>query len=160
MAFYTAYHRHPHNKITHFIGVPAIIFSLFFAMSWFRVPLGFFEITLAMVFTFVILTYYFILDWKIALPFSCVALLLLMGAHRLSHSVTPKQGVLIFLISFIGGWIFQLAGHAIEKRRPAFADNFFQIFIAPLFLVAEIFFVLGFRKDLEKEIENQSHQHE
>jgi len=53
-----------------------------------------------------------------------------------------------------------LAGHAIEKRRPALADNFFQIFIAPLFLVAEIFFFLGFRKDLEKEIENQSHQHD
>ena len=54
------------------------------------------------------------------------------------------------------GWIFQLAGHAIEGRRPALADNFLQIFNAPLFLTAEVLFLLGFRNDL-REAAGMSH---
>jgi len=50
-------------------------------------------------------------------------------------------------------WVLQFAGHAIEGRRPALADNLFQIFIAPIFLVAELFFALGFRRDVRKKVE-------
>jgi uncharacterized membrane protein YGL010W len=53
----------------------------------------------------------------------------------------------------VGGWILQFAGHAIEGRRPAFADNLFQIFIAPIFLVAELFFALGLKGDVRERVE-------
>ena len=33
MAFYEAYHRHPLNKATHFIGIPLIVFSLLVLLS-------------------------------------------------------------------------------------------------------------------------------
>ena len=41
-------------------------------------------------------------------------------------------------------------GHVFEGRRPALSDNLFQIFIAPVFLVAEVFFALGLKPDLLK----------
>jgi uncharacterized membrane protein YGL010W len=37
-------------------------------------------------------------------------------------------------------------GHAFEGRKPALADNLFQIFVAPIFLAAEVFFALGLKK--------------
>ena len=48
-----------------------------------------------------------------------------------------------FAILFVGGWILQLVGHVFEGRKPALADNLFQIFVAPIFLAAEVFFALG-----------------
>jgi len=56
---------------------------------------------------------------------------------------------------FIGGWIFQLLGHVFEGRKPALADNLFQIFVAPIFLVAEVFFALGLKHEVRKRIEER-----
>ena len=33
---YAAYHRDPRNKLTHFVGVPLVTFSLFLVLGWFR----------------------------------------------------------------------------------------------------------------------------
>ena len=33
---YGAYHRDPRNKLTHFVGVPLVTFSIFLVLSWFR----------------------------------------------------------------------------------------------------------------------------
>ena len=33
---YGAYHQDPRNKLTHFVGVPLVTFSLFLVLSWFR----------------------------------------------------------------------------------------------------------------------------
>ncbi len=81
MAFYAAYHQDARNKATHFIGVPAIMLSL-----------------------------------------------------------------------FVGGWILQLVGHVFEGRKPALTDNLFQIFVAPIFLCAELFFALGYKPKLHADV--------
>ena len=36
MQSYGAYHKDPRNKMTHFVGVPLVTFSLFLALGWFR----------------------------------------------------------------------------------------------------------------------------
>jgi hypothetical protein len=36
MSFYLRYHRHPKNKLTHFFGVPLIMFSLFVLLGLVR----------------------------------------------------------------------------------------------------------------------------
>jgi len=51
--------------------------------------------------------------------------------------------------------VFQLVGHVFEGRRPALSDNLFQIFIAPIFLVAEVFFALGLKRDVRRKIEER-----
>jgi uncharacterized membrane protein YGL010W len=56
--------------------------------------------------------------------------------------------VSVFAATFVGGWIIQLFGHVLEGRRPALADNFLQIFNAPLFLTAEVLTLIGLRADL------------
>src|SRR5206468_6161488 len=64
MAVYAAYHRNRWNRLTHFIGVPAIIFAILIPMSW--VSLGE-DLSLAHVFLGAVLAYYFLLDVPLAL---------------------------------------------------------------------------------------------
>jgi len=50
---------------------------------------------------------------------------------------------------FVIGWIIQLVGHIHEGRKPAFLDDIVGLLIGPLFVVAEICFLLGLRRELE-----------
>ncbi len=145
---YAAYHHDPRNKATHFFGVPLVTFSLFLALSWFRLRFATdLPITAATLFYLVVFLYYLRLDWSIALlqfPFS-LALLLLADRVALWP---PGASLAVFAAAFVGGWIIQLIGHAIEGKRPALVDNLLQVFNAPLFLTAEVLFALGRRRDL------------
>jgi len=40
LAVYAASHRHPHNRLTHYVGVPTIIFALMVPLSLVRLPVG------------------------------------------------------------------------------------------------------------------------
>src|ERR1051325_1315158 len=44
----------------------------------------------------------------------------------------------------------------LEARRPALADNLFQIFVAPIFLCAELFFALGYKPKLHSAVEERA----
>jgi uncharacterized membrane protein YGL010W len=147
---YGAYHTDPRNKLTHFIGVPLVAFSLFLVLGWFRfVHAPEWPITGATIFFLVVFLYYLRLDWSVALLQVPVNLLLLWLADR-AAVLRFQQSLMVFVAAFVLGWVFQLAGHAIEGKRPALADNFLQIFNAPLFLAAEVLFLLGLRQDLRE----------
>jgi len=149
MAIYAAYHRNRWNKLTHFIGVPAIIFSILIPMSW--VSIGG-DLTLAHVFVGAVLAYYFLLDVPLAVA-TTVATGALLYAAKLAAGTGVVSGWIWFGLFFVGGWIFQLVGHVFEGRKPALADNLFQIFVAPIFLVAEVFFALGLKRDVLEKVE-------
>jgi len=151
MAVYAAYHRNRWNRLTHFIGVPAIIFAILIPMSW--VSLGE-DLSLAHLFLGAVLAYYFLLDVPLALA-TAVAVGALFLAAKLAAGTGITSGWIWFGVFFAGGWILQLVGHVFEGRRPALADNLFQIFIAPIFLVAEAFFALGLKRELLKKIETK-----
>ena len=133
MSVYAAYHQDARNKATHFIGVPVIVLSLMVPLSWLRTDL----ISAAVVVTAALLVYYLVLDLWLGLAMCAV-----MGALLWLGQMIADQGTLLgwiwFAILFVGGWILQLVGHVFEGRKPALVDNLFQIFIAPLFLAAEI----------------------
>lgn len=44
------------------------------------------------------------------------------------------------------------SGHAFQGRKPALADNLLEIFVAPIFLVAEVFFALGPKREMLRKI--------
>ncbi|TMG94143.1 MAG: DUF962 domain-containing protein [Betaproteobacteria bacterium] len=151
MAVYAAYHRNRWNRLTHFIGVPAIIFAILIPMSWVSFGEG---VTLAHLFLGAVLAYYFLLDVPLALA-TAVAVGALFYPAKLAAGTGVASGWIWFGVFFVGGWIFQLVGHVFEGRKPALADNLFQIFIAPVFLVAEGFFALGLKRDVLKKIEER-----
>jgi uncharacterized membrane protein YGL010W len=155
MSFYAAYHQDARNKATHFVGVPVIVFSLMIPLGWLRVDLGGFPLSAALVVTSVLLLYYLVLDVPLGLAMGVVFALMLWGAEPLAQA--PFMASLAwFLVLFIGGWALQLWGHVYEGRKPALADNLFQIFVAPIFLAAEVFFALGYKPGLHEEVQRRA----
>ena len=155
MGFYAAYHQDRRNKATHFIGVPVIILSLFIPLAWLRVEVGGVPITAATVIAAALLVYYFMLDAVLGMAMLVVFALLGWAGDRIA-ALGATQGWTWFAVLFVGGWILQLVGHVFEGRKPALADNLFQIFVAPIFLCAEIFFALGYKPRLCSEVQQRA----
>ena len=155
MSFYAAYHQDARNKATHFVGVPLIAFSLMIPLGWLRADVGGFALSAALVVTGVLLLYYLVLDIALGLAMVAVFGLMLWAAEPLSQA--PFTASLAwFLALFVGGWALQLWGHVFEGRKPALVDNLFQVFVAPIFLAAEVFFALGYKPRLHEAVQRRA----
>jgi len=96
----------------------------------------------------------------VGIPVIVFSLLLVLSLWRPSLAGHDVSGALVvavlgpgstwgaFLVLFVGGWVLPFLGHHYEGKRPALADNIFQAFIGPIFLVAETMVALGQRRDL------------
>ncbi|WP_411822304.1 DUF962 domain-containing protein [Leptospira sp. 'Mane'] len=158
MAFYSAYHQEKRNVWIHVIGVPMITFTLFLVLSRYSlIELQGFDITAATVFVVAVLAYYFTLDFL----FAFTATLLFGGLYLLAQYITVTLSSdlawTIFGLGQLVGWGAQFYGHFIfEKSRPALFDNLFQAMVsAPLFVIADVYFELGYRLDLKNAIEKE-----
>jgi uncharacterized membrane protein YGL010W len=155
MSFYAAYHQDARNKTTHFVGVPVIVFSLMIPLGWLRADVGGIAVSAALVVTSLLLLYYLVLDLPLGLAMGAVFALMLWGAEPLSQAAFMRS-LAWFLLLFIAGWALQLWGHAFEGRKPALVDNLFQIFVAPIFLAAEVFFALGYKPRLHEAVQRRA----
>jgi len=108
-----------------------------------------------MLFAGMVMVYYFLLDIPLAIAMLGVSVLLVWVGHQIA-ALGAAQGWAWFAVLFVGGWILQLVGHVFEGRRPALADNLFQIFVAPIFLAAEVFFALGYKPRLREQVQRQA----
>jgi uncharacterized membrane protein YGL010W len=153
MAMYSSYHRDWRNKATHFVGIPAIAFSLFIPLSWVVLfDLGGVAVSLAVLLYLGSILFYLWLDRALGLAMAVLFLpVMLVGIWV--GSLGTATGWTVFALFFVGGWIFQLVGHAFEGRRPALADNILQALIGPLFLMAEVVVALGFKRDMHDAVE-------
>ncbi len=151
--FYAAYHQKPMTRYTHMAGVPLVILSLMILIGFIKIVLpGVFVISLACIATLVALGFYFLLNWKLALALTPIMLILLWIASFFNYAGPTKLGLWAFIITSVLGWGLQLYGHYLEAKKPALMDNLFQALVAPLFLVAELFFMAGFMKPLQDQI--------
>ncbi len=160
MSMYAAYHRTPGNKAIHFVFVPAIVWSLLVFLS---IPRGVlvseFEVKPSMAAAAVLLLYYLALDYGLGVAMVLVFTVLEVSALQLAalgwQTAAAVAGT-VFLVS----WVAQFVGHSMyEHRRPALVDNVWQVFVAPVFVVAEWAFVLGWRKDLRDAVEVGMKEH-
>jgi uncharacterized membrane protein YGL010W len=161
MGMYTAYHRHPANRFIHFFMVPAIAWTLIvWADLWTLFSADGLDITFAFPLVGIVLLWYLMLDFALGVAMVAMFTILMVTAIQLNSAVPAGTSALIALAVFVGSWIFQLIGHGVwEKRRPALAENLTQVFIAPMFLVAETLFAMGFRKELEERVEVVAAKH-
>lgn len=154
LSTYKSVHLNPKNINTHFVGIPLIIWSLFLLLN--LIPIHFFtldslglSINVASIFAIGVLIYYVKLHARLAIGL----VLFIIPVLYTSSLVAQMSGALwIALTVFIIGWVIQLIGHQYEKAKPAFIDDLNQLLIGPFFLMAEVYFLLGFEQELEKQI--------
>jgi len=153
LATYASYHRDARNLATHLIGIPAIVFAILVPLALTR----FEGISAALPVALVALAGWIALDREIGLAMVAVMLPMWLAAEWIARSFGSGVAWSVFGIFFAGGWAFQLVGHVWEGRRPALADNLFQAFIGPMFIMAEILMAFGLKRDLKAEIERATH---
>jgi uncharacterized membrane protein YGL010W len=151
LAQYAEYHRDPRNIVTHLAGIPMIVAAIAVLLSRPSFAVGGISLSPAVLATVAALAFYFLLDIGFGIMMTVLmGLALWFGAW----SATQSTGVwlAIGVGGFFIGWVFQFIGHYFEGRKPAFVDDLVGLLIGPLFVVAEVLFLLGLRKDLESAI--------
>ncbi|MEJ2377374.1 MAG: DUF962 domain-containing protein [Pseudolabrys sp.] len=151
LAVYASYHRDERNRATHFVGIPAIVFSILVPLALARADNG---ISAAMLVAVLAVIGWVALDRVIGIAMAVVMLAMLIVAEWIARTYGSATAWIVFAVFFVGGWIFQLVGHMWEGRRPALADNLFQAFIGPMFIMAEVLIALGLKPELKQAIEH------
>jgi uncharacterized membrane protein YGL010W len=152
---YAAYHRDPRNIASHFIGIPLIVVAVAVLLSRPEWAVGSLWISPAVLLA--LFSAWFYLRLELALG---VLMTLLMGLSVWAGHGLAAQSTLVWLSSGIGmfvvGWVIQFVGHYYEGRKPAFVDDVSGLIVGPLFVVAELAFLVGLRGDLKSQIEQRS----
>src|SRR4051812_48856063 len=131
---YAAYHRTPGNQLCHMIGIPLIVMTLMGLLSHFvlgQMGSPFLRVDGGTILWLLAMCWYFVIDWKLAVPFSLVTL----GLYFIGRTLpVPALWTL-----FIAGWVFQFIGHYVfEKKSPAFYKNGEHLLVGPLWVFAKI----------------------
>lgn len=153
---YADYHRDPRNILTHFIGVPMILLAVVMLLSrpaW--LALGGLPLSPAVIAAVLACSYYVLLDLRYGLAMGVVLAAMLAVAAPLAQQATSvwlgwSLGI------FVVGWVIQFIGHYYEGRKPAFMDDIVGLLIGPLFVMAEMGFGLGLRREVQQAIEARS----
>ena len=153
LAIYAGYHRDARNRATHFVGIPAIVFSILVPLALLRDS----GISAAMLVALLAVLGWIALDRTIGFAMVIVIVPMLAVAEWIARTYGSATAWLVFAIFFVGGWAFQLVGHVWEGRRPALVDNLFQAFIGPLFIMAEVLMALGLKQDLKAVVDGAPH---
>lgn len=155
LAQYACYHRDRRNIATHVVGIPLIVLAIVVLLSrptFFT--LGILSITPALLVAAAAVMYYIRLDNHLGILMGLLLALCLWAGLKfaaMSTAVWLSWGIGMFVV----GWVWQFVGHYFEGRKPAFVDDLIGLAIGPLFVVAEVLFMLGLRRNLRHQVEDR-----
>lgn len=149
---YATYHRDPRNIATHFFGVPMIVLGVTAFLSRPAFDLAGFTASPAVFVALAAAVFYLRLDLRFGLAMSAIlGTAVFVGSHLAAVSTLAWVGSAGGL--FVIGWVIQFVGHYWEGRKPAFVDDLVGLLVGPLFVTAELGFLLGLRHDVKADIE-------
>lgn len=155
LAQYAAYHRDRRNIATHLVGVPLIVLAVTVLLARPAVGVAGLPLSPALFAAVATAVFYLRLDRRLGLVMAALLAAALAAAQALA-ALAWATWLAIGLCLFVVGWIIQFVGHAFEGRKPAFVDDLAGLIIGPLFVVAEVAFALGLRRDLQAEVERRA----
>jgi uncharacterized membrane protein YGL010W len=149
---YAAYHRDPRNIASHFVGIPLIVVAVAVLLSRPEWSLAGAWVSPAVLLALASAWFYLRLELRLG-----VLMTGLLGLSVWVGHVLAQQSTFVWLASGIGmfvvGWAIQFVGHHYEGRKPAFVDDVTGLIVGPLFVVVELAFLLGMRRELKEQIE-------
>lgn len=136
---YSKDHRHPTNRMIHWICVPAILWSVIAALWVIPVPTSVgrpgFWAAMAMVASF---AFY----WRMSKPVGFAMLLVFVAFGLLTEwlyrTLGPTDLLWLALAVFVVAWIGQFIGHKIEGARPSFFTDLAYLLIGPAWLAGKV----------------------
>lgn len=166
LAFYASYHHDDTNKLVHIFFVWPIFFTsqvfLWNAGSAPDVVANVFgdylareQVTWCLLLSLAYAVYYFFVEQPgLAGPLASAMVMTGYVVTKYIHEQFPEAWKLALVIHLFA-WFAQIYAHQVyEKRSPAFLDNIVQALVmAPLFVLLEVLFPLGYKPELHKKIE-------
>ncbi|TMH22487.1 MAG: DUF962 domain-containing protein [Betaproteobacteria bacterium] len=128
---YGRHHRNPLNKALHWICVPLIVWSVL-GLLWSVAPLA------AYVALAAVLAFYLCLSVPLALGMAVVLAVMLYALTWLG-----ERTLVVSAAVFVGAWIGQFVGHAIERSRPSFLEDLRSFLVGPAWLLGFVYRRLG-----------------
>jgi uncharacterized membrane protein YGL010W len=156
LAQYAEYHRDRRNIVSHFVGVPMIVFAIGVLLARPALPAYGVALTPAWL-AFALAAAWYMTRGSLLLGVAvsaAVGILVKLG-HEVAGGgvgVWLGWGTGVFAI----GWLIQFIGHWYEGRKPAFVDDVIGLLVGPMFVTAEALFMLGWNKPLLAEIERRA----
>jgi uncharacterized membrane protein YGL010W len=145
LSAYAAYHRDARNVFAHLIGIPVIILAVAVLLSRPGFAAGGVVLTPAMLVSALAAVFYLRLDLGLG-----IVMVVLLGAACWAGlalgNLPPAAWLTVGVGLFVLGWVIQFIGHGFEGRKPAFFDDLTSLAIGPVFVVAEVFVWLGWRR--------------
>lgn len=152
---YAAAHQHPVNIAVHMVGIPVIMFGVMIPLSWASFEISGISVTLAHSVLLALFVFYFTLDRLFAVVFLLFSAVVLWLAQQVATAPLRVSGT-IAAAAFVGGYLAQFIGHAIEKSPPVILKHPVQANLAaPFFTVVEAFKLLGLRDDLFQRVQQR-----
>jgi uncharacterized membrane protein YGL010W len=141
---YSQDHRHPTNRLIHWICVPAILWAVIAALWVIPVPPSIGRpglwCGLAMIGAF---AFY----WKMSRPLGLAMLLVFVVFGLITEGLYrwlgPTDLLWLALGVFVIAWIGQFIGHHIEGARPSFFTDLAYLLIGPAWLAGKLMRRLG-----------------
>jgi len=143
---YDAFHQDPRNKLTHYVGIPAIMIGLLGLLNrgglytftrpesvtqYFSSSGHTWTFTLAHALWIFAFFFYLRVDLLWGFVFSFMTFSMLWLGQEL--------GLTSNIALFVGGWILQLIGHyRYEKKAPAFLQNLTHLLVGPIWIFYKI----------------------
>ncbi|MDX5372320.1 MAG: DUF962 domain-containing protein [Pseudomonadaceae bacterium] len=155
LAQYAEYHRDRRNIFSHFIGIPMIVLAVAVLLSRPGWEIAGLWISPALLTALAAGLFYLRLDLRFGLLMALLLALCLWAGAALAQAATGvwlSGGLGLFVV----GWIIQFIGHYYEGRKPAFVDDLMGLVVGPLFVVAELAFLLGLRQEVQDAVERRA----
>lgn len=146
---YAAYHRDRRNIATHFVGVPMIVFSVVLALS----PMAIGLLNAGMIAAAAGAVFYLLLDRPLGFAMLIYLAINVFFAQLINGHTSVTIVLAVALGFFVVGWAIQFLGHQYEGVKPAFVDDIIGLAIGPLFVMTELFFMLGAKSQLKQYVE-------
>ena len=153
LSAYAEYHRNGHNIATHMVGIPLILFGIGVLLSRPAISLGEgVAITPMVIVATVAAVGYLRIDLLFGAVLAAFLALVSWAGNAVAMGSTGAW-LAVGLGSFVVRWALQFVGHYFEGRKPAFIDDLSSLFVGPLFVVAELAFLLGLRQPVRRAME-------
>ena len=145
-------HRSKRNVVTHFFGIPLIVFAVLCLLARIQLPIGGVAVDGSQIFILASVVYYLLLSVSLGLIMAVVFVLLALAAQPIvAMAFTPWLAIGVGV--FVFGWVLQFIGHYYEGKKPAFVDDLTGLIIGPLYVMVEMLFLIGLYKELEHQID-------
>ena len=135
---YSQDHRHPTNRLIHWICVPLILWSVIAAIWVIPVPASIgrpgFWAGMSMVAAF---AFYWKMSKPIGLAMLVVFVVLGLLTEWLYRTLGPMDLLWLAIGVFVLAWIGQFIGHVIEGARPSFFTDLAYLLIGPAWLAGK-----------------------